>query len=113
MDLIFAFDCIPHNLLIARHSPYGLNGNALKYNYTNLKSRNQSANLKSRNQSARVSNVCSALKDVILGVLQDKIIGPMSFNAFLNNFFFAAEKRLYIILLMIIRYHNLQILLCC
>ena len=54
MDLSKAFDCIPHDLLIAKLSAYGLNGNALKYIYTYLKN---------RKQCVRVNNVCSDFKD--------------------------------------------------
>ena len=37
MDLSKAFDYITHDLLIAKLSSYGLNGNAMKYIYTYLK----------------------------------------------------------------------------
>ena len=79
MDLSKAFDCITHNLLIAKLSAYGLNGNALKYIY---------AYLKNSKQCVRVNNVCSDFKDIISGVPQGSIAGPMLFNAFLNDFFF-------------------------
>ena len=83
MDLSKAFDCIPHDLLIAKPSAYGLNDNALKYIYTYLKS---------RKQCVCVNNVCSDFKDISLGVPQGSVVGPMLFNAFLNNFFFSIRK---------------------
>ena len=81
MDFSKAFDCTPHahDLLIAKLSAYGLNGNALKYIYTYLKN---------RKQCVQINNVCSDFKDIISGVLQGSIVGPMLFIAFLNNFFF-------------------------
>ena len=84
IDLSKAFDCIPHDLLITGLSTYGgLNGNALKYIYTYLKS---------RKQCARLKNVCSYFKDIISGVPKGSIISPMLFNAFLNLFFFCIKK---------------------
>ena len=83
MDLSKAFDCIPHDLLIAKLSAYGLNGNALKYIYTYLNN---------RKQCVRVSNVCSDFKDIISGVLQGSVVGPKLFNTFLNDFFFCIRK---------------------
>ena len=59
MDLSNAFDCIPHDLFIAKLSACGLNGNALKYIYMYLGN---------RKQCVRVNNVCSGFKDIILGV---------------------------------------------
>ena len=45
---------------------YELNGNALKYTY-----------LKNRKQCVRVNIVCSDFKDIISGVPQGSIVGPM------------------------------------
>ena len=83
MDLSKAFNCVPHDLLIAKLSAHGLHGNALKYIYTYLKN---------RKQCVPVNNVCSDFKDIISGVPQGSVIGPMLFNAFLNNFFFCIRK---------------------
>ena len=55
-------------------------------------------------------------KDIISGVPQGSIIGPMLFNAFLKDFFFCIRKASvhnFTILLKIIRYLHLQNLLRC
>ena len=83
MDLSKLFDCIPHDLLIAKLSTCGLNGNYLKYIYRYLKN---------RKQYIRDNNVCSDFKDIISGVPQGSIVGPMLFNAFLNDFFFCIRN---------------------
>ena len=83
MDLSKAFGCIPHDMLIAKLSAYGLNGNASKYIYTYLKN---------RKQFVRVNNVCSDFKYITSGVPQGSIVGPILFNAFLNDFFFCIRK---------------------
>ena len=76
MGVSKAFFCIPRNLLTAKLSAYGLNGNALK----NCK------------QCVNVNNVCSDIKDIISGVPQGSAVGPMSFHTFLNDFFFCIRK---------------------
>ena len=83
MGLSKAFDCIPHDLLIAKLSVYGLNGNALKYIYTYLKN---------RKQCVRLSSVYSDFKDIITEVTQGLLVEPMLFNAFLHGFFFCIGK---------------------
>ena len=83
MNLLKSFSYIPHYLLIAKLFAYGLDGNALKYIYTYLKN---------RKQCVRVNNVCSDFKDIISGVPQGSIVGPMLFNAFLDHFFFCIRK---------------------
>ena len=83
MDFSKAFYCIPHDLLIAKLSVYGLNSNALKYIYTYLKT---------RKQCVQVNNVCTDFKDIIPGVPLGSVAGTILFNAFLNDFFFCIRK---------------------
>ena len=82
MDLKKTFNFIPHDLLIAKLSPYGFNGNVVKYNYTYFKS---------YKQCVRV-NVCSDFKAIISGVPQGSIVGPILFNAFSYEFFLCIRK---------------------
>ena len=82
MDLYEAFDCIPHNLLIAKSAAYGFDKNSLKYLYSYLKN---------RQQCVRINNVCGEFKEIISGVPQGSIVSPIPFNIFLNNFFYTIE----------------------
>ena len=79
MDLPKAFDCIPHDLLIAKLDSYGLDGNLLKY--INLY-------LDNRKQCVCINNINSSFHDIISGVPQGSVVGPILFNAFFNDFFF-------------------------
>ena len=83
MDLSKAFDSIPHNLLIAKLSAYEVDKIALKYIYSYLKK---------RQQCVRIINIYSSLKKKITGVPQGSIVGPIFFNAFLNDFFYNIEN---------------------
>ena len=85
MDLLRAFDCIPHDLLIAKLSAYGLNGNALKNIYTYLK------NCK---QCDHVYNVCSDFKDIISVKLLIHIDEKLRFNLHISNICKSASKQL-------------------
>ena len=64
-------------------SAYGRNGNVVKYIYTYLKN---------RKQCVRVSNVCSDFQDIISGVSQGSIVGPMLFKCYLNYIFLCIKK---------------------
>ena len=46
VDLSMAFDCIPHDLVIAKLAAYGLDKNMICYIYSYLKSRKQCVSAK-------------------------------------------------------------------
>ena len=85
MDLSKAFDCIPHDLIIAKLIAYGLNENLVKYVYSYLQN---------RTQCVRINNVCSEFKQVLSGVPHGSIVGPLLFNVFINDFFFFINNSL-------------------
>ena len=81
-DLSKAFDCIPHDLLIAKFSAYGLNSDSLCYIYY----------LKDRKQCVQINNEQSEFDTIISGVPQGSIFGPILYNIFFNDFFFFITK---------------------
>ena len=83
MDLSKAFDRIPHDLLIAKFSAYGLDKTALKYIYSYLKK---------RQQCVKINNIYSGFEETVSGVPKGSIVGPILFNAFINDFFYDTEN---------------------
>ena len=82
-DLSKAFDCIPHDLLIAKLSAYGLSSDSLCYTYSYLKD---------RKQCIQINNKQSEFDTVISGVPQGSIFGQILLNIFFNDFFFFIPK---------------------
>ena len=72
-DLSKAFDCICHDLLIANLNPYGLSLSAEKL-ITDY--------LQNRKQRTKIGSIYSDLEDMISGVPQGSILGPLLFNSF-------------------------------
>ena len=83
MDLSKAFDCVPHDLLIAKLEAYGINENLLAYLHSYVSN---------RKQCVRINNVTSDFETIISGVPQGSIVGPILFNCFFNDFFYFIEK---------------------
>ena len=75
-DLSKAFDCLPHDLLLAKLHAYGLDSKSLKLlsNY-----------LSNRKQRVHIGNVYSSWHDILAGVPQGSILGPLLFNIFLSD----------------------------
>ena len=83
MHLSKAFDCVPHDLLIAKLAAYSVDENLLMYIYSYLSN---------RKQCVRINNVHSRFQYTISGVPQGSIVGPTLFNCFFNGFFYFSDK---------------------
>ena len=72
-DLLKAFDCLDHELLIAKLNAYGFSLTALKlvHNY-----------LSNRKKRTKINQQYSSLLEITFGATQGSILGPLLFNIF-------------------------------
>ena len=91
MDLSKAFDCVAHDLLIARLEAYGINESLIDYLYSYLSN---------RKQCVRINNNTSDFETIMSGVAQGSIVGPICLNAFLMTSFIFLKKQGFTILRM-------------
>ena len=83
MDLSKAFDCISLDLIIAKLAAYGLDDTALKLIFSYLNN---------RQQCVGINNTYSNFEDIISGVPQGSIVGPLLFDFSINDLFFFIES---------------------
>ena len=82
-DLSKAFDCLDHELLIAKLNAYGfsLTASKLIHDY-----------LSNRNQRTKINLSYSSWHEIIFGVPHGSVSGPLLFNIFLIDLFFIVEN---------------------
>ena len=83
MDLSKAYDCLPHDLLIAKLEAYGLDNGSLKLILDYLSF---------RKQRTKVDSAYSKWLKIRRGIPQGSILGSLLFNICINDIFMTIEE---------------------
>ena len=81
-DLSKAFDCLSHDLLLAKLEAYGFDYMSVKLLHSYLTD---------KHQRVRINSNYNTWSEIIYGVLQGSILGPLMFNIYLSDLFLFNE----------------------
>ena len=82
-DLPKAFNCLSHDPLITKLNAYGFNMSALRFVHSYLKN---------RMQRTKINLEYSSWEEIMFGLPQGSILGPLLFNIFLFDLFLVMEN---------------------
>ena len=84
-DLSEAFDCIDHNLLIAKLNAYGFEKRSLEFIHSYLTK---------RKQRTKVDSAFSSWEMLLSDVPQGSILGPLLFNIYICDMLFETPENI-------------------